>query len=48
MPLPCSLLPTPCSLKPRSLYFTELQTAVSKNHDINQPNPGKSINYQLF
>ncbi|WAN68687.1 hypothetical protein BJP36_40690 [Moorena producens JHB] len=28
-PLPCSLLPTPYSLKPRELYLTELKTAVS-------------------
>ncbi|WP_293071532.1 MULTISPECIES: AAA-like domain-containing protein [unclassified Moorena] len=27
----CSLLPTPCSLKPRNLYLTELQTAVMTN-----------------
>ncbi|NEO44196.1 MAG: hypothetical protein F6J98_07020 [Moorea sp. SIO4G2] len=26
---PCSLLPAPCSLKPRSLYLTELKTAVA-------------------
>ncbi|WP_293101333.1 hypothetical protein [Moorena sp. SIOASIH] len=28
-PLTCSLLPAPCSLKPRNLYLTELQIAVS-------------------
>ncbi|NEO22396.1 MAG: hypothetical protein F6K57_24590 [Moorea sp. SIO4A5] len=28
-PLTCSLLPAPCSLKPKNLYLTELKTAIS-------------------
>ncbi|WP_293104754.1 hypothetical protein [Moorena sp. SIOASIH] len=28
MPLLCSLFPVPCSLKPRTLYLTQLKTAI--------------------
>ncbi|NEQ87989.1 MAG: hypothetical protein F6K26_50925 [Moorea sp. SIO2I5] len=38
-PLPCSLLPAPCSLKTQNLYLIEVQTAKS---DRNSRSPWQS------